>query len=234
MIVAIDGPAGAGKSSVARQLAERVNFQHLDSGAFYRCFAYIALESSKDICSADGWDQLINSHQVRADYNSDPAKFFVNDEDVSELIRENRVSNAVASVSTHSVVRNAVVRTLRDVSTLGNFIVDGRDIGSVVFPNAELKFFLTASIQERAKRRHLELKMKGTQVELNQLENEIRLRDESDSTRVLSPLMQAEDAELIDSTHMEIIQVIELIKSKIESRMCLIEEDLEAISSKHT
>jgi len=230
MIVAIDGPAGAGKSSVARQLAERVDFQHLDSGAFYRCFAFIALESNKDISSADDWTQLINHHQIRADYNTCPAKFFVNDNDVSELIRENRVSNAVAFVSTHAAVRDAVVGTLRDVSNSGNFIVDGRDIGSVVFPDAELKFFLTASIQERAKRRYLELKMKGTEVELDQLENEIRLRDQSDSTRALSPLTQAEDAELIDSTNMDIDQVIELIKSKIEFRLRSLEEDIEVIS----
>ena len=230
MIVAIDGPAGAGKSSVARQLAERVDFQHLDSGAFYRCFAFIALDSNKDISSADGWTQLINSHQIRADYTTCPAKFFVNEKNVSELIRENKVSNAVALVSTHATVRDAVVSTLRDVSNSGNFIVDGRDIGSVVFPDAELKFFLTASIQERAKRRYLELKMKGTEVRLDQLEDEIRLRDQSDSTRALSPLTQAEDAELIDSTNMKIDQVIELIKSKIEFRLRPLKEDIEVIS----
>ena len=231
MIVAIDGPAGAGKSSVARQLAERVSFQHLDSGALYRCFAYIALESNKDVSSPDGWEQLISDHEVEANYTVFPAKFFIDGKDVSELIRENRVSNAVALVSTHATVRDAVVETLRNISTTGNFIVEGRDIGSVVFPKAELKFILTASIQERAKRRYLELKSKGSNVTLEELENEIRCRDESDSTRSLSPLVRAQDAELVDSTQMNINEVIELVKLKIESRLCQEEGSLETISS---
>lgn len=217
MIVAIDGPAGAGKSSVARQLAERVGFTHLDSGAFYRCFTYLALKTDISINDADGWTEIIENHTIEADYQTIPAKFLVDGLDVSQTIRDNNVSRSVAKVSTHAVVRQAVVNKLRTVSRQGNFIVDGRDIGSVVFPDADLKFFLTASISERARRRYDELKAKGAQVELSELENEIRLRDQTDSTRELDPLVQADDAELIDSTEMSLEQVVEYIGNRIKS-----------------
>jgi len=217
MIVAIDGPAGAGKSSVARQLAERVGFKHLDSGAFYRCFAYIALISGKDIDSADGWTTIIDNHTVEADYRDNPAKFYINGKDVTQAIRDNEVSKIVAVVSKHQQVRSAVNRKLQTVANQDNFIVDGRDIGSAVFPKADLKFFLTASIEERAKRRYLELLSKGTQVDPRELEQEIRIRDQIDSTRNLSPLIQAHDAELVDSTNMNLVEVVEYLKMKIES-----------------
>ena len=217
MIVAIDGPAGAGKSSVARQLAERVGFKHLDSGAFYRCFAYVALITGKDISSTDGWTKIIDNHLFEADYSGNPAKFYIDGKDVTQAIRDNEVSKVVAVVSKHSQVRSAVNKKLQAVASQDNFIVDGRDIGSAVFPEADLKFFLTASIKERAKRRYLELLSKGTKVDPLELEQEIRVRDQTDSTRDLDPLIQATDAELVDSTSMNLVEVVEYLRIKIES-----------------
>lgn len=217
MIVAIDGPAGAGKSTIARQFAQQEGFQYLDSGAFYRCYACAALDEGLNLNVPQGLKEFLQNQRVEADYSKDSPTYTLNGEDVTRRIRSNEISQLVSKVASLGEVRDEVVKRLREVSHSGNFIVDGRDIGTVVFPDAELKFFLTASIEERAQRRYLELKGKGEEVPLATLQEQIRRRDEADSKRVIAPLSMAQDAILIDSSDLNVKQVIDVMSQHLNA-----------------
>jgi len=164
-----------------------------------------------------GLKEFLQNQRVEADYSKDSPTYTLNGEDVTRRIRSNEISQLVSKVASLGEVRDEVVKRLREVSHSGNFIVDGRDIGTVVFPDAELKFFLTASIEERAQRRYLELKGKGEEVPLATLQEQIRRRDEADSKRVIAPLSMAQDAILIDSSDLNVKQVIDVMSQHLNA-----------------
>lgn len=210
--IAIDGPAGAGKSSVSKALAARLGCIHLDTGAMYRAVTWLALKRGVAFDDDAAMQALLNDLQLEFQGQ----RLFCNGEDVTEAIRENAISANASAVATLPRVREAMVAQQRRIAAGQDVLMDGRDIGTTVLPDAQFKFFLTASLQERAKRRYLELKEKGEEVDLAKLEQEIAQRDEQDSHRAVSPLMQAEDAELVDTTDLTFDEVVEKLFHKIQ------------------
>lgn len=207
--VAIDGPAGSGKSTIARILASKLNFIYLDSGAMYRAIAWRVLNENIDLNHSARLRPLIESTH----FEIDPNGLLVNGERVGEELRTPEVSSLASEVAKNPIVREILVRKQQEMAKDHHVIMDGRDIGTVVLPNADVKIFLTASIDERAKRRYREFQQKGLEVDFEQLRNEIRQRDENDQNRSISPLRQAEDAIRIDTTNQTIEEVVEQILS---------------------
>lgn len=210
--IAIDGPAGAGKSTIARRLAKELGFYYVDTGAIYRTVAYffdLWGVSPKDI---DGITRYIDELTIGIEYDDEGVQHMImNGMDVTGDIRTPDLSQKASLVSAHAIVRDLLLDMQREMAEKHNVIMDGRDIGTVVFPQAQLKVFLTASVEERARRRYLELKEKGTEVSLEDLEKRIAQRDALDENREISPLRCAEDARYLDSTHLSIDQVTEQI-----------------------
>ncbi|MBW7876934.1 MAG: (d)CMP kinase [Candidatus Cloacimonetes bacterium] len=216
-LIAIDGPAGAGKSTIAKNLGKALGFHYLDSGAYYRCYALAALENGIEAQDETHLRQMVHTTAVSVQYpESGTPVYFVNQRDVSSDIRSQRVSLCVSPISQSPAVRDAVNLTLRKIASSGKFIIDGRDIGTVVFPDANLKFFLTASSQIRAQRRHLELQKRGEDVSLSQLKSEIEERDRMDSERAIAPLRKPEDAILVDSSSLTPDEVVAVMSEYVE------------------
>lgn len=210
--IAIDGPAGSGKSTISKLLAKELNFEYIDTGAMYRAITLKALRLGVDLEKDESYDFLSDT---KLDIQN--GKVLLDDEDVSEAIRSVEVTNQVSTPSKIGVVRTFLVDYQRKISESKNVIMDGRDIGTVVLPNANLKVFLTATVECRAKRRMLEREEKGVILSLEETINEMIVRDTKDSTRAISPLKQAEDAILVDSSDMSIEEVInEIIKLACE------------------
>ncbi len=207
-IVAIDGPSGAGKSTISRLLAKELGFTHIDTGAMYRCVALAA--SWRDIACDDetALASLCEGLAIEFVHQSGVQLVRLDGEDVSEAIRTPEVSLLTSRVSSVPVVREKMVELQRRMGAQGGVVLEGRDIGTVVFPHAEVKFFLTASADERGRRRFLELRAKGLEVDLAQTVAEVEARDEADSSRDHSPLRRADDAILVDSTGLTIDQVV--------------------------
>ncbi|MGL5060573.1 MAG: bifunctional pantoate--beta-alanine ligase/(d)CMP kinase [Microcoleus sp.] len=219
-IVAIDGPAGAGKSTVTRQAARSLDLFYLDTGAMYRALTWLALATNTTISDAPAIAELVNSCYL--EYNLDPASFMmkINGEDVTEAIRSLEVTARVSEIAAHPAVRQFMVRQQQQCGKTGGIVAEGRDIGTNVFPDAELKIFLTASVQERARRRQLELKNTGRgELALAQLEQDIALRDEKDSTRKIAPLRKAADAVEISTDGLSIAEVIDRIVDLYKERI---------------
>lgn len=216
MIVTIDGPAGAGKSTVSRTLAQRIGFQYLDSGAIYRCYAYQAWKSGLEFENQIDFQRFLEKTKIRADFHSASPRLWVNGLEVTEEIRSSHVSGLVSKISKFGEVREAVVQKLRELAGIGDYVIDGRDIGTVVFPNAELKVYLTASLEERAQRRSQDLLNQGEEVNLEELKNQIFQRDHEDSTRKIAPLKKPEDAVEVDTTGMSIELVLDEIQELVE------------------
>ncbi|MDY6849297.1 MAG: (d)CMP kinase [Geoalkalibacter sp.] len=216
-IVAIDGPSGAGKSTISRMLARRLNFTHIDTGAMYRCIALATLRRGIDPGDEAALAELCE--QVRIDFmrRDGQQRVILDGEDVSGEIRTPAVSLLTSRVSSVAAVRDKMVAMQREMGREGGVVLEGRDIGSVVFPDAGIKFFLTASAQERGARRYRELREQGHEVDLRQTIEEVVSRDEADSSRQHSPLTQAEDAILVDSTDMTIEQVVEMMARRVRS-----------------
>ena len=205
MIIAIDGPSGSGKSSIAKIISKKLNIQHLDTGAMYRLLALKLLNENLE------YDKNILSElNIKIQDN----KFFLDDIDVTTKIRDNEVSKKASSVSKIKEVREYMVDLQRKISGEQDIVLDGRDIGTVVFPNADIKIFLTATIEERAKRRAIE----DNSVSYEKILYDMKKRDEQDSTRENSPLKIADDAIVIDTTNMDIDavtnKIIELVENK--------------------
>lgn len=213
--IALDGPAGSGKSTIARAVALKFNYIYIDTGAMYRAITLKAIQSNVPIEDDVALTQLANNTLIRFRYiqtnDLSELRVIMDGTDVSDAIRSLEVTNNVSEVSAVAGVREALVKLQRDMAREGGVVMDGRDIGTVVLPDAELKIFLTASVRERSKRRWLELKAKGIEVNPDELEEQIRKRDEFDSNREINPLRQAADALLLDTTKLSIAEVTEKI-----------------------
>lgn len=222
MVVAIDGPAGAGKSTISRLLAGRYDWTYLDTGAMYRTLTLLAAEQG--ISPSAGEELGLLASHMEMTFAPGPngvPRVYAGCREVTEDIRSPDVSRRVSEVSAHAVVREAMVEKQRQLIMAGNVVADGRDIGTVVCPGAEVKIFLTASNSERARRRRLELEGKGIQVSQPEMESEIAARDEYDSSREVAPLKEAADAVIVDTTEMSIEQVVDKVAEIVESRRLL-------------
>lgn len=218
MIVAIDGPAGSGKSTVAKAVAKRLGFDYADTGAMYRALTWKALEEKMGITDERMLAKLAKTTDIDISYAGDEKPHVAVDSlDVTQEIRSPKVSAAVSAVSKVPAVRSELVKKQRALGKrVTNLVVEGRDIGTVVFPDAELKVYLTASVFERARRRHKELVEKGYEVSLESVERDLITRDKLDSTRRTSPLAKAADARFVDTTEKTIDQVVEEISALVE------------------
>jgi cytidylate kinase len=217
MIVAIDGPAGSGKSTVAREVARRLGFTYLDSGAMYRAVTLAALERGADLADGDALGALAGGLEIELRRRDDDnAQVFVDGRDVSGAIREPRVTGASSKVAAHPQVRAALLDKQRGLMAAGNYVVEGRDIGTVVAPDAPVKAFLTADPEERARRRAAELERRGLSIDRDEVRGAIEQRDTLDSTRSAAPLRRADDAELIDTTDLDAGQVADRILALVE------------------
>lgn len=215
--VAIDGPAGAGKSTVSKAAARDLGFLYIDTGAMYRAAALFALNRDIDpIHGAERLVKILDEMSIKISYDRRGQRVFLNGEDVSDEIRTNEVSKAASAVAKIPEVRRRLVKLQRDMAERGNVIMDGRDICSTVLPNAQVKIFLTASVDSRAKRRYKELMEKGMDTTLETVKLDIMARDKNDSERAVSPLRQAEDAVLVDTSDMDFDEAVEYIKDMIK------------------
>lgn len=217
--IAIDGPAGAGKSTVAKMTAEKLGFTYIDTGAMYRALTHKALTGNIDINDEDAMRQLLQHTDIQLLPSAGGQAVLLDGEDVSNPIRSQEVTKHVSTVAAHPSVRLLMVDKQRQLADGKGVVMDGRDIGTDVLPNAQLKIFLTASVEERALRRYKENESRGIPTSLEQLQTEISERDRADSERKASPLRQAVDAIRIDSTKMSIEEVVHNIGELAKERM---------------
>lgn len=215
--IAIDGPAGAGKSSVAKILANKLGFIYIDTGAMYRALTYKALKNNIKFNQKQALINLAGNTAIdfKNEQNSTSQRIFCDGQDISEMIRSPEVSQNVSLIAAIPEIRDYMVKLQQELGSKNNVIMDGRDIGTIVLPNAKYKFFLTASLEERANRRALELNEKGYQVDYNEVYNEISRRDKLDSERDVAPLKPAEDAIIIDTSNLNIEEVVNKILSLV-------------------
>lgn len=213
--IALDGPSGSGKSTIAKKLSSILDVLYLDTGAMYRATALKAIKLGIDTFDDKGVESFINDIDLQIKYVDGAQRTFLDGEDVSEKIREPQVSMAASNISSLKCVRIKMVEMQREIAKKQSCILDGRDIGSFVLPDADFKFYITASVDVRAERRYKELKLKGHDVNFAELTKEIEQRDYNDSHREFSPLVQAKDAILIDTSYMTIEQVLNKILSII-------------------
>jgi cytidylate kinase len=212
MRIAIDGPSGAGKSTIAKEVAKILEFDYIDTGAMYRAVGYKMMESQVTLKDAIALKKLLDETTI--DFHK--GRTLLDGEDVSDYIRTPAVSQMASDCSALPVVREKLVELQRELGKQKSVVMDGRDIGTNVFPDAEIKFFVTATAEERAKRRYLELLDKGETAEYQTVLSDMKMRDYNDSTRSLHPLKQAEDSILVDTTYMTIEEVIAKIMEEIE------------------
>jgi cytidylate kinase len=215
MIITIDGPSGTGKSTTARALADQIGYTYFDTGAMYRAFTYFALQRNADYENQETVTALVEEFDFSIRPRGMQKRYFVNEEDVTNQIREQYVTEKVSAIAALPEVRKRLVEIQKDYGHRINGVFEGRDLGTVVFPNADLKIFLTATPEVRAKRRFDELMIKFPELTetltLEQLTRQIQERDDKDMTRSVSPLKQAEDAHLIDTSGMTIEEVVDAI-----------------------
>jgi cytidylate kinase len=211
--IAIDGPAGAGKSTIAKQLAEKLGCIYIDTGAMYRAVGLHCINHHIDYMREEAVKDIIASLKITIDSHDHTQLIYLNGENISKEIRTNEVAAAASKVATYKDVREALVKQQRQMQSEKSVIMDGRDIGTVVLPDATLKIFLTASVAERAKRRFEEYMNKDMDVSLEELTKEITDRDYQDSNRSISPLRKADDAVEVDTTQLTINEIVALIMS---------------------
>ncbi|MBI1345726.1 (d)CMP kinase [bacterium] len=217
MIVTIDGPAGTGKSTVARQLAERLGFEFLNTGAMYRAVALVCLE--RNIAPQDDPAVAAVPHSVRMIFRNN--RLWLNDRDVSESIRDTTVTEVASIVASNPEVRKQLVALQQQCAEQSNLVTEGRDQGTVVFPHAACKIFLTATAEERARRRMRELSDQGQAVDWEALLADLQLRDHRDATRACAPLVPAADAQIVDSSQMTIDEVLNHLEQLARERLQL-------------
>lgn len=209
--IAIDGPAGAGKSTIAKAAAERLGFIYVDTGAMYRAMALYFLRQGIDPAAEEEIAASCGQADVTIRYQDGVQQVILNGENVSALIREEAVGNMASATSVYLPVREKLVQLQKQLASQADVVMDGRDIGTCVLPDAQVKIYLTASVEERARRRFLELEKKGQEADLEEIKEDIRQRDYRDMHRENSPLVQAEDALYLDTSEMTISQVVEEI-----------------------
>jgi cytidylate kinase len=217
MIVAIDGPAAAGKSTSAKKVARELGFTHLDTGAMYRCVTLSVLRDQITLDNESALSQLLNELDIRLEKLNEEFVFYLNGEDVSDEIRKAEVTSYVSTVSAVSQVRNALVRVQRNIAKNQDCVVEGRDIGTIVFPDAKFKFFLVADDFVRARRRQLDLIAIGEEKSIAVLVEEIRQRDFLDSERSNSPLRKADDAIEIDTSKMTFDEQVAFMVNRVKN-----------------
>lgn len=216
--IAIDGPAGAGKSTIARRAAEELGFVYVDTGAMYRTIALYLLRSGTDIDNEEALSKALSDMKIAIDYQNGVQQMYLNGEDVTSLIRSEEVSEMASRSSAKPAVRARLLELQRSLASKYDVLMDGRDIGTVILPDAQLKIYLTASPETRALRRYKEIKGRGEEADLAEIEKEIRERDYRDMHRETAPLKQAEDAVYLDTSHMTIDEVIGRIKELVRER----------------
>lgn len=213
--IAIDGPAAAGKSTIAKRVANNLGYTYIDTGAMYRCVAYYALVKGVDFHDENAVCRLLSEIKIKLMPDN---TVYLNDRDVTADIRVNEISTGASIVSAYSKVRIYLVAQQREMAKEGGVILDGRDIGTVVLPNAELKIYQVASIECRALRRHNENLSRGLNSDLEEIKKEVAARDEADMTREISPLKKADDAIEIDTSDMTIDEVVAHIMNLVEEK----------------
>ena len=222
-VVAIDGPAASGKSTVAYLLARKLGFTYMDTGAMYRALTWKALNTGIDLDDEKSLSQM--AENIRIDISSRESypgiNVYVDDKEVSSLIRTPQINRWVSIVSRVPGVRKAMVELQRNIARNKSVVAEGRDIGTVVFPQADVKIFLVASLEERAKRRWKELQEKGISCKIEEIREELHLRDKIDSEREIAPLRKAPDALLVDNTDLDITQTLEKLLGIVKSRIMI-------------
>ncbi len=213
--IAIDGPSGAGKSTLAKAIAKELHIHYLDTGAMYRGVAYAALQAGVDIADAGKVEAFLHTLDIQTIYVQDEQRVLVNGENVMPFIRTPEVSKGASDISAHPCVRLKLVAMQREVAKLYDVVLDGRDIGTFVLPDAKYKFFITADVEERARRRYDEMIKSGMPADLQKVLDDMRQRDFNDSSRSLAPLKKADDAILIDTTRLDIHAVLKLVLAKL-------------------
>ncbi|WP_217913010.1 (d)CMP kinase [Miltoncostaea marina] len=216
MIVAIDGPAGAGKSTVAREVARRLGVAYLDTGAMYRAVTWLALRDGVPVGDGEALAALARDNPIEIEPTEEGDRVRIAGRDVTADIRMPEVAAEVSEVSAHPGVREQVVAAQRALLASGSWVSDGRDVGSVVCPHADLKVFLTASLEERARRRRADLRARGVEMDAERVLEDVRRRDRLDSTRAVSPLRVARGAVVVDSSEMDAAEVADLVVRLVE------------------
>lgn len=217
IVIAIDGPAGAGKSTIAKEVAKQLGFMYLDTGAMYRSLTLKALRHHIDLNDEDGLAALARETTIDLQIGKDHTlKVLLDGADVTEEIRTPEVTNSTFYIARLGKVREVMVERQRAIGKAANVVAEGRDIGTVVFPKAFKKFYLDANFEERTKRRFLEMKNKGVEVVSNDVQKDLQERDNKDFTRKVGPLKKADDAIVIDSTHMSIPEVVQMVIATVQ------------------
>ena len=216
--VAVDGPAGSGKSTITKMVAKSLGFNYVDTGAMYRALTYNFLSNGLDKLEEETIKELLNKIEFRVEYVEGVQHVYVNDEEVSDKIRTAEVSKFTSLFAKSPAVRDFLIDTQRNLANTNNIIMDGRDIASVVLPNADVKIFLTASVEERARRRVLDFERQGIEnVDFEKVKEDIKARDWQDENRDIAPLVKVDSATLLDTTSLTIDEVVgkmtELVKS---------------------
>ncbi len=216
--IAIDGPAGAGKSTVARKVADNLSFLYIDTGAMYRALTFKAIEHGVDLENGPVLKSLLDETVIDLQVGEQEQHVLVDNQDVTTDIRSYHVTNNVSFVARQSEVRQEMVKRQKELANRGGVVMDGRDIGTHVLPESELKVFLSASVDERASRRYKELIENGIEADYNRIKDEIALRDKRDTEREIAPLVKADDAIEIDTTTMSISEVVDHILQLAKER----------------
>ena len=217
--IAVDGPAGAGKSSISKIVAKKLGYLYIDTGAMYRSVTWAVLHNHIDVNNQKAVEALLPELDLTMEASDDSCKVFIAGQDVTDFIRTPQVNNAVSIVASYKGVRQYLVERQRLMAEAGGVILDGRDIGSVVLPNAELKIYLTASVEARAMRRYLEVKGTVNEQTLEDIKDSVMQRDDMDKNRKESPLIQVEDAVLVDSSEMTFDETVEHILHLVQERI---------------
>ena len=217
--IAIDGPAGAGKSSISKVVANELGYLYIDRGAMYRGVTWAVLDSHVDVKNQKDVESLLPSLDLTLEPTANACKVFVKGQDVTDLIRQQQINENVSTIASYKGVREYLVERQQAMAAVGGVILDGRDIGSVVLPKAELKIYLTASVDARAKRRWLEVQGTSNEQSLEDIKNNVESRDEMDKNRDESPLVCVEDAIVVDSSNMTFDETVEHILHLVQERI---------------
>ena len=217
--VAIDGPAGAGKSTISRAVAQKIGFLYVDTGALYRAVAYDMLENEIDPADISAVCERLGSITVRFGYENGEQQIYLNGNNITGKIRTPQISAAASAVSAIREVRQFLFAQQQDIARENHIIMDGRDIGTVVLPNAQVKIYLTAAVEERARRRFAELQEKGIPADFNEVLADVKTRDENDMNRPVAPLRRAPDAVLVDTSCLDFDQSVQAVLSVIEEKI---------------